>query len=114
MRQMETPSSAPASLVPESAKSVFSRVHMKISKQQGVGWLFLIMAGVIQIAFLVFIIVDCINTKNKLQTCTDQADIAICPKPSAITPIWVSLTAASIVLLTFLLAAGWSFTFARV
>lgn len=98
----------------EATSSVFHRTHMYITKQQGVGWLFLVMSIVLQAAVLAFVIVQCVNTYNELSTCKNEANVAKCPTPGAVTGIWVGLLAVTIVLVIFLVVAGLSFSYARV
>lgn len=87
---------------------------MYITKQQGVGWLFLVMSIVLQACILAFIIVQCVNTYNELNTCKKEADVTKCPTAGSLTSIWVAATGATIVLVILIFLAGWSFTYAKV
>ena len=118
MRQMDASPSAtaaaPATSGTNMARAVFHRTHLYISKQQGVGWLFLIACSVLLACTLAYIIVQSINTYNELNTCKQEADVAKCPTPGSLTSIWVPLLGTSIVAWILLFSAGMSFTYARV
>lgn len=92
------------------ALDAYRKTFQAIAEKQVGGWIFIIVAIIVQGVFLAVLLDITLGVRSKLSNCQNAGTIATCPSSSEMNPIWVVLLVSAVVGLVFVLLGAVALT----